>query len=476
MTRDDLVNGPTIDEKDERAIEAVDVLVVGGGLAGLCALNAALETGASARLVEKLSTMGGSTVLSSGLMAFAETDEQREAGIVDSDESFRRDLVETGLGKSDPALVDAYVAQQHATYEWLKGVGVAFGEPHAGSGQSVPRSHPVDTWQAITALARRARDRGGLIDVGVAARRLITEGGHVVGVEVECPTGVEVISAGATVLCSGGFSRNEDMLAQVAPQLASALRAGGEGNTGDGLSMATSIGAGQTDMSYVKGTFGIFPFRSAAEEGTGILVVYKGAIAVNGYGKRFINESLPYKVLGDACLAQPESIAFQIFDQVVMDHSDAAVPIYNFARRLEAGQIRRADTLEALADELGVDVETLLATVHRYNEAIERGAPDEFARTTLCGGVGTPTPISTPPYYGFASTTVVLATYCGLTVDAGARVTDAHGVPIPGLFAAGEVTGGFHGNGYVTGSSLGKSAIFGRVAGACAASFARSRS
>ena len=128
------------------------------------------------------------------------------------------------------------------------------------------------------------------------------------------------------------------------------------------------------------------------------------------------------------------------------------------------------------AGELGVDVETLLATVHRYNEAIERGAPDEFARTTLCGGVGTPTPISTPPYYGFASTTVVLATYCGLTVDAGARVTDAHGVPIPGLFAAGEVTGGFHGNGYVTGSSLGKSAIFGRVAGACAASFARSRS
>ena len=256
--------------------------------------------------------------------------------------------------------------------------------------------------------------------------------------------------------------------------MAPALRAGGEGNTGDGLLMATSIGAGEADMSFVKGTFGIFPFRSAAEEGTGILVVYKGAIAVNGYGHRFIDESLPYKVLGDACLAQPESLAYQIFDQQVMERADSSVPIYDFHRRLEAGQVQCAPTLDELARALGIDEENLVETVNLYNEAIATNEPDAFHRTTLCGGVGEPSPIVKAPFYGFASTTVVLATYCGVTFDPECRVTDVHGAPIPGLYAAGEVTGGFHGNGYVTGSSLAKSAIFGRIAGERAATYARS--
>jgi len=451
------------------AARSVDVLVIGGGLAGLCALNAALETGASALLVEKTASLGGSTVLSSGLMAFAGTEEQRAHGVEDSLESLRADLESTGLGMSVPALLDAYCAEQLSTYRWLQQVGVDFGEPHAGSGQSVARSHPVDTWNLIMELARRARAMGGEIELSTAARRLATDGERVVGVVVDGAHGEELVDARAVILASGGFSRNEQLLGRVAPAMAAALRAGGEGNTGDGLLMAAKIGAGQADLPFVKGTFGIFPFRSAAEEGTGILVVYKGAIAVNGYGRRFVNESLPYKVLGDACLAQPESIAFQIFDQVVMDQSEPSVPIYNFERRLEAGQVRSAGSLEELAEELGIDGDALAETVRSYNDAIDGVAPDEFGRVTLCGGVGLPTKIATAPFYGFASTTVVLATYCGVTFDAAARVTDVYGDVIPGLWAAGEVTGGFHGNGYVTGSSLGKSAIFGRLAGRNAA-------
>lgn len=455
------------------AANDVDVVIVGGGLAGLCALNAALEAGASARLIEKTSALGGSTVLSSGLMAFAGTDEQHHEGIEDSAENLRADLERTGLGMSDPALLEVYTREQQSTYRWLKGAGVSFGEPHAGSGQSVPRSHPVDTWAVVTELARRARGLGGAIDLGVSARRLLTVGERVVGVAASGASGDRTIRAGAVVLTSGGFSRNEELLAKVAPSMAPALRAGGEGNTGDGLLMATKIGAGQADMAFVKGTFGIFPFRSAAEEGTGILVVYKGAVAVNGYGHRFIDESLPYKVLGDACLAQPESLAFQIFDQRVMEQSEPSVPIYNFRRRLDAGQVRQADTLEQLANELGIDADNLIETVRSYNEAVQTGEADAFNRTTLCGGVGVPTPIMKAPFYGFPSTTVVLATYCGITFDPEARVTDVYGDAIPGLYAAGEVTGGFHGNGYVTGSSLGKSAIFGRIAGTRAAEYAR---
>lgn len=455
------------------ADDDVDVIVIGGGLAGLCALNAALEGGCTARLIEKTNALGGSTVLSSGLVALTGTDEQASHGVVDSLELLRQDLTETGRGHCNSDLIDVYCREQLDTYRWMQSLGIQFGAPHAGSGQSVPRSHPIDTWNAIQTLARQARSLGAMIDVGVHARRLVTDGPRVVGVVVDERTKSREITARAAVLASGGFSRSEKMLRRFAPAMSRALRAGGEGNTGDGLLMASKIGAGLADLAFVKGTFGIFPFRSAAEEGTGILAVYKGAIVVNGYGERFINESLPYKILGDACLAQPESIAFQIFDSTTMECSDSAVAIYNFKRRLEAGQVVQAGSVSELAEKLGIDVEPLVATVRRYNEAVSSGASDAFGRSTLVGGVGRPRPIEIAPFYGFPSTTVVLATYCGVTFDEQTRVTDVYGDVIDGLYAAGEVTGGFHGDGYVTGSSLGKSAIFGRVAGREAAQSAK---
>lgn len=448
--------------------DVVDVVVVGGGLAGLVALNAALDAGASALLVERTSSLGGSTVLSSGLMAFAGTDEQAAAGIDDDPETLRSDIMRTGRCRSRPELVDAYCRDQLGAYRWLEARGVAFGAPHAGSGQSVPRSHHVDPSAVVDILRRRAVSAGAGIRLDTRVRRLLVPDGGVRGVATEGPAGGE-ITAGSVVLTSGGFSRSEELLARYAPAMKQALRAGGTGNTGDGLVMAQAAGAALTDMDFVKGTFGIFPWRSAAEEGTGILAVYQGAIAVNGFGQRFVDESLPYKVIGDACLAQPEALAFQIFDQEVMARADATVPIYSFGRRLEAGQIRRAGTLAELADQLGIDAEALTGTVDDYNRRLEAGHPDPLGRTALCGRVGRPTPIKTPPYYGYPSTTVVLATYCGLAVDARARVLDANGRPIPGLLAAGEVTGGFHGDGYVTGTSLGKAAVFGLAAGRNAA-------
>lgn len=457
---------------------AVDVVVVGGGLAGMVSLNAALEAGASALLVERTPALGGSTVLSSGLMAFAGTDEQADAGIVDDVESLRADIVRTGRGRSRPEMVDAYCRDQRAAYRWLKAAGVTFGVPHAGSGQSVPRSHHIDPSAALEALRRRAVAAGGRVRLDTRARRLLIDGGRVRGLVSEGAPGAgseERILAGSVVLASGGFSRSEDLLGRYAPAMERALRAGGAGNTGDGLVMAQEAGAALTDMDFVKGTFGIFPWRSAAEEGTGILAVYQGAIAVNGFGRRFVDESLPYKVIGDACLAQPEALAFQVFDEEVMARADATVPIYSFRRRLEAGQIRRAETLPDLAGQLGIDPDALAGTVEDYNRRLESGQPDPFGRTALCGGVGRPTPLRTAPFYGYPSTTVVLATYCGLSIDARSRVLDGDGRAIPGLFAAGEVTGGFHGDGYVTGTSLGKAAVFGLLAGRGAATAAEAR-
>jgi fumarate reductase flavoprotein subunit len=448
---------------------AYDVVVLGGGLAGAAAAAQATERGARVLLVEKRSILGGSSVRSAGLNAYAGTDEQRAAGIHDSTDLLRADLVEVGKHRADEALVDTYCTEQAGTYQWLRSYGAVFGAPRAASGQSVPRSHPVDVATLIDALTRRARARGAEVRYQTRARRLLMDGDRAAGVALDGPDGGYEVAAGAVVIATGGFVRNPHLLAAFAPAMDRALKAGGDGNTGDGLLMGWKVGAGLADMPYVKGTFGIFPWPSPAEGGHGILAVYKGAIAVNGEGHRFVDESLPYKEIGDACLAQTEGIAFQIMDDAVLAQADPEVAIYDFAPRLAARQIQRADTLAGLADALGIPAGALEATVADYNGPVERGGPDPFGRATLSGGVGTRQPIQGPPYYGYPCTTVLLATYCGLTVDPAARVLDVYDAPIPGLFAAGEVTGGFHGAGYVTGTSLGKSAIFGRIAGRVAA-------
>ena len=455
--------------------DVIDVLVIGGGMAGVAALLSATEDGSRALLLEKTNALGGSTVMSAGLLAFAGTDEQRAGGITDSVDDLRRDLLETGGHRSSIELLERYCSDQLATYRWLAECGVIFGRPVAGSGQSIARSHPIDTTAAIDSLSRRALDRGAQIRYNVRADRLIVENERVVGAQVIDDERRTEIRAGAVMLATGGFSRNQQLLSRFAPNMERALRGGAAGSTGDGLLMGCKVGAGLIDTPYIKGTFGIFPWPSVHEEGTGILPVYKGAIAVNGFGSRFVNESIPYKEIGDACLAQPEALAYQIFDATVLAAADPDVAIYDFDKRVAAGHVQQAGTIGELAELLGLPRDVLEETVFEYNRRLQAGSADEFGRTTLSGGIGQATPLLVAPFYGYPSTAVVLATYCGLAVDASARVLDVFNEPIPGLYAAGELTGGFHGAGYVTGTSIGKAAVFGRVAGHAAALEAKGR-
>ncbi|MFM6848163.1 MAG: FAD-binding protein, partial [Terrabacter sp.] len=215
--------------------------------------------------------------------------------------------------------------------------------------------------------------------------------------------------------------------------------------------------------------YGIFHEPHHGEDGTGILAVYKGAIAVNRAGHRFVDESIPYKALGDASLAQPTARTWQVFDAEVMAQSNDEVPIYDFAGRERAGMLETADTLAGLADRMGTEPGVLEDEIADYNARIAAGEADRFGRVHAVGGVGERRPIDTPPFYAQLSGTVVLATYCGVTVDTSMRVLDVFGEPIERLYAAGELVGGFHGAGYMTGTSIGKSAVFGRVAGHAAA-------
>jgi fumarate reductase flavoprotein subunit len=318
-------------------------------------------------------------------------------------------------------------------------------------------------------LLKAAGRLGARLVMDAPAERLVREGGRVVGVDVRTPDGTRRVLADAVVVATGGFSQSQELLARFAPQMEHALRAGGEGCEGDGLLMAWQLGAGVVDTPYVKATYGHFHEMHPDEDGTGILAVYKGAIAVNRQGRRFVDESLNYKEIGDRALAQPGVTTFQVFDGRVLAASSDEVPIYDFTGRESAGLLVRADTIASLEEDLGLPRDSLVTTVEDYNAALRAGDPDAMGRRHLSGSVGEPFPLEQAPFYAHPSGSVVLATYCGLTVDTDLRVRDVFGEPIERLYAAGEVVGGFHGAGYMTGTSIGKAGIFGRLAGTHAA-------
>ncbi|WP_223588388.1 FAD-dependent oxidoreductase [Neobacillus bataviensis] len=447
-------------------METYDLIILGGGLAGMCAAVEAGELGASVLLLEKLEELGGSTVLSSGYMAFAETDMQADAGITDSTKSLLEDMIEVGGGVNDPALVAAYGQHQLETYKWLVEHGVEFRALEAVSGHSVPRGHIIDPHQAIQSLYRTVKKLPNVtIRFNTPVKRLLKNAeGRIDRVLYEFD-GVKqtVIAAGGILLASGGFAKSEEFLGQFAPQLKDALRIGGAGNQGDGIRMAWEHGAWVQDLPYLNGTYGFHPTASGAVKSQG-LAFYKGAIMVNQLGKRFVNESISYKLLGRAAFEQPEGISYQVWDQTVMDKSVFDDPLYDFELLRRRRLLYVADTLEELADCIDVPLEVLEETISKYNQGIQNGEDPDFGRKTLTHNYGKPTPIEQAPFYAFESTVAMLATYAGVSVNPAGQVINSFGEPIPGLYAAGEVTGGFHGAGYMTGSSLGKAAVFGRLA------------
>jgi fumarate reductase flavoprotein subunit len=140
------------------------------------------------------------------------------------------------------------------------------------------------------------------------------------------------------------------------------------------------------------------------------------------------------------------------------------VRILDFNRRMQEGLVIQAQTLDALARQIEVPADVLRDTVDRYNRAVDAGEDAEFGRTALVHGHGALRRIEQGPFYAYPSTAAVFGTYCGVRVDPAMRVIDVFGEPIRGLYAAGEMVGGFHGGAYMTGSALGKAAVFGRLA------------
>lgn len=448
--------------------EQFDLIVVGAGLAGCCAALSAAQAGGRVMLLEKLADAGGSSRISGGGFAFAGIPPQAAAGISDGPELLRSDLVRLGEGYADPDLVDAYVSNQAETYEWLLEQGVRFTSIQTGSGNSVPRVLRADTLQLFEAMLDRIDDFPSISRRhGVRAERLVLSDQGVKGLHVISGTDTErssaTVEASAVILTTGGFSRDASLVRTFSPTSVGATPVGGDGSTGDGLRMACAVGAGLRDMGFVKPTFGSHP-EAAGASNRMMHPIYKGAVIIDSEGRRFVDESRPYKELGQLLLERPGRIGYQVFDATVMAKSDPLAVTYDFKGALEKGLVLRADSLEELARLIGVDSDSLRESVATYNEAIRNGHPDPFGRAGLPGGLER-TAIETAPFFAYPSTSVLLATYCGLATNRRAQVLDVFGDAVPGLYAAGEISGGLHGAGYLSGTSLGKAAIFGRIAG-----------
>jgi len=447
-----------------------DLIVVGAGMAGHSAALEAARLGGRVLLLEKTGQYGGSSRMCGGAFAFAGTKVQKDNDIPDSAQLLEEDLMKAGKYRNDRNLVHTYAQKQYEAYEWLQSLGIVFDKVTLSGSQSVPRNHNVDPVEVLETLHENCLRSGVTFRADAPVHRLRTqgEGDELTVTGVVLDSGETIASRCGVVLATGGFSRSAELVERFVPHLRDARPMGGYGNTGDGLRMAWALGADLRDMATVKGTFGapyIAPDR-AIEDSVPRLVsaMYRGAIVVNKLGRRFANESISYKDIGDRCLQQPEAMGFQIFDQTVMDQSAPLPTVVNFRAALEAGMIKRADTIPELAGMLGVDAGALAETIESYNRACAGLQEDEQGRTSLSTGYGKPTPIINGPFYGYPCTTGLTSTYCGLHTDENARVLNVYDEPIRGLYATGEIMGGFHGESYMSGSSLAKGCVFGRLA------------
>lgn len=451
----------------KNTIVDTDVVIAGGGLAGHVAALEVAKAGKRVVVIEKMPEVGGSTVLSGGSIAFAGTPEQEARGIHDSEELFRRDLRAcAGPGRSE-ALIDLYIRHQTDAYRFLRDLGVVFDDVQFSSNQSVPRSHPTPPRGLIKLLGEHLKKLGIEVQMLTAALSLCRdadENKRITGLIAQ--KGSERIEYRATlgvIMATGGFSQSLPTMMLLAPHLEHVLLTGGPGNQGDGLRMAWEHGASIADIDALVPTFGALKEEKQSEPNTILLAYYRGGIVVNTEGKRFIDESKSYKSIGRASLEQKGATGFQIFDERVMRLGTPSPKTLDFELAYEKGRVLKANTIAELARKIGIDPCVLEETVATYNEGIENNS-DAFGRKHLAHTVGEAFPLTAAPYYAYPTVPYMASTYAGVRINSRMQVIDVWDRPISGLYAAGEVVGGAHGKGYMTGTALGKALIFGRVA------------
>lgn len=499
-----------------------DVIVVGGGGAGLSAATAAIESGASVILIEKTAALGGNTLLSGGVMNAADPEWQKGAPVdtgepeelrgwlnmdrstfppeyretfdvlcgqirnylanpsylFDSDEFHilntylygRRTGRDGSDIYSDFALTANMAKNALDTVNWLSSKGIQWQETVSEPvGAMWRRGHtpsmPKGQEYAIK-LGKLVTEQGGEIMLKTRATKLIIENGNVVGVNAQQSNGTPVVlhANKGVVLATGGFGNNTKMVQEYnnywesIPDNATTTNA--SGSTGDGITMALEANAALTGMGFAQ----MMPVSDSrtGDLFTGLIPRFAANyIFVNKEAKRFVDEGAARDTLAIAAFAQTDGMFYMIADAEIAEEAkwltDPEVEVAN-------GRAFKADTLEELGSLIGIDGATLKAEMDKYNSFVDNGNDTDFGKSSFNQKV------DMAPYYATPRAPAIHHTMGGLKIDTDAHVLNENGTVIPGLFAAGEVTGGIHAGNRLGGNAIADIMVYGRIAGKNAAS------
>jgi urocanate reductase len=449
-----------------------DVVIIGGGGAGLAAAVSAHQNGAKVLVLEKMPKVGGNTIISGAAYNAVDPKRQTAAGIEDSIEKQYTQMFEGGDKLAKPELVRTFVEKAYPTLEWLESLGMKFkDEIFTVLGALWPRSHkpiePLGTGYINTYMNYiKANSNDIEIMLNTTATELIIEGGKVVGVKANNLDGVIIAKANkGVVVATGGFGANiamRDKFNKIWPTLTNIKTTNHPGATGDGMIMAEKIGAKLIDMEQIQ----LLPMgdpKTGSLSGN-IEQGVENRIFVNKTGDRFVDEGARRDVMTKALFEQKDASMWVILDKHSYPTGSTKNNFNETIDQLVAeGRAFKADTLEDLAKQIGVTPENLVKSVEEFNKAVEQGGKDAFGRTLFKDK------IDTAPYYAGARVPTVHHTMGGIEINTSAQVLDVNGKLIPGLYAAGETTGGIHGSNRLGGNALPDAAIFGRIAGESAA-------
>ncbi|NPD30891.1 flavocytochrome c [Eggerthellaceae bacterium zg-1084] len=453
-----------------------DVVVIGSGGAGFAAAITAANAGARVVLMEKLGVLGGDTALSGGEMAVPGNWIQKHEGIEDSPEALAEDMLKGGDHVGDPDLVRIVAEGALESSQWLTFEGgvawkhdlMQFGG-HTTKRSLIPLTHSGS--EMTTKLTRRARDISAitLLDC-TRALDLVRAGDAISGVKAQnTQTGAEfTIACKAVVLATGGFGSNVEMRVKYNPAMdEKILSTDSVGVTGDGIVMAEGAGAELVDMQYIQ-TYPVCDPSSGALLYVGDVRLQYQAIMVNKGGMRFVEELERRDVISNAITQQEGGTGYLLFCQKGADATGLLETHADEYDNLESRKvIVKADTLDEVAAAHGVDPAALKKTVDAWNAHCKDGKDPEFSYR------GKMNPLEEGPYYLMACKPAVHYTMGGVRIDSEARALSASGEAIPGLFAAGEVTGQIMGTNRLGSCSMTDIYTFGRIAGASAARHAR---
>ena len=498
--------------KAEDSTVDADVVIVGAGGAGMTAAITVAGEGKSVVILESQPMVGGNSVRATGGMNAGKTVYQDEnefgesagvektlktaaekyadnetitalaktvseqwaayqanpTGYFDSVELMELDTMIGGKGINDPALVETLCANSADAIDWLDEHGITLHNVSSFGGASVKRIHrPVNDEGKVVSvgsymiplLEENCKKAGVQILLNTTANEILTDAnGAACGVKATGASGETVtVNAKAVVLATGGFGANLDMVVKYKPELKGFMTTNAPGIQGQGIEMAQAIGAATVDMDQIQ-------IHPTVEANTAALITEglrgDGAILINEEGQRFIDEVGTRDVVSAAEIAQTGSYSWLVVDQAMADNSSV---IQGYIKK---GYTVTGATYEELAKAMGVDEAALAETMNNWNGYVEAKNDPDFGRTSFAN------PLNTAPYYAIKVTAGVHHTMGGLKINPNTEVLNENGEVIPGLFAAGEVTGGVHGANRLGGNAVADFTVFGRIAGAAASDYA----